>query len=158
MKVTLITFANEKHAKDRGFIKMVKKWWDQYYLDYREVNWQMLCDNAGKFKKKPEVINLILVRKRSKIQQEWTRHDLNLPEESHEGRNDINNNNTNNNGVIDKQADELTENNKELERNLQIQIEAMGHCFWLQLQLPQKLPKMKLTKEIESSTNKVLSR
>lgn len=85
------------------------------------MNWQKLCNNAAKFKKKPEVINLILVRKKGKIQKEETRHDLNLPEESHEGRNDINNNNTNNNGVIDEQADELTENNKELKRNLQIQ-------------------------------------
>lgn len=122
------------------------------------MNWEKLCDNAAKFKKKPEVINLILVRKKSKIQKEGTRHNLNLPEKSHEGRNDINNNNTNNNDATDEQADELTENNKELKRNLQIQIKAMGHCFWLQLQLTPKLPKMKLTKEIEGSTNKVLSR
>ena len=40
-------------------------------------------------------------------------------------RNDISKNETNNNGVVDEQADELTEDDKELEQFYQIQIEAM---------------------------------
>ena len=164
MKFTLITFDNEKRAKGRGFMKTVKERWDQYHLEYRDESCQKLRDKAARFKKESEVIYCILVRRRNKIQQEETRHDENLPEDNHEVRNDIknnsnnhnnnndnnnnNNNNDNDNGVVEKQADELTEDDKELERFFQIQIKAMDNCSLQQLQPRQKLPKMKLTKEI----------
>ena len=95
--------------------------------------------------------NLILVRRRNEIQQQEIRYNKNLPEENHEAKNDINNNDTNNNGAVDEQADELTEDDKELERFFQVQIEAMDQCSLLQSKQHEKLPKMRLTKEKEGS-------
>ena len=101
-------------------------------------------------------VPLILVRRRNEIQQEETRHEQDLQEENHKARKDINNNDTTNNGVVDKQTDKLTEDDKDLERFFQIQIEAMDHCSLLQLEPHEKLPKMKLTKEIEGCVKIVL--
>ena len=157
MKVTLITFDNEERAKVRGFMKRVKERWDQYYPEYRDVSWQKLRDNTARFEKDLEVINLILVRRRNEIQQETTQEE-DLPEENHKARNDINNNDTNNNGVVDKQTDKLIEDDKELERFFQIQIEAMDHCSLLHLEPREKLPKMKLANANEGSANRVLDR
>ena len=67
-KVTLITFDNEERAKGRCFMKRVKERWDQYFQEYRDANWQKLRDNAARFKKEAEVINLILVRGRNELQ------------------------------------------------------------------------------------------
>ena len=67
MKVALITFDNEERAKGRGFMKRVKERWDQYFPEYRHASWQKLRDNAARFKKEPEVMNLILVRRRNEI-------------------------------------------------------------------------------------------
>ena len=64
-------------------------------------------------------------------------------------RNDISKNDTNNNGVVDEQADDLTEDDKELEQFYQIQIEAMDHCSLMQLEACEELPKLKLTKELK---------
>ena len=158
MKVLLITFDNDERAKRRGFVKRVKQRWDQFYPEYQDASWQKLRNNAARFKKEPEVMNLILVRRGNEIQQEETRHDENLPEENHEARSNISNNDTNNNGVVDELADELTEDDKELERFFQIQIEATDHCSLLQFEPREKLLKMKLTKEIEGSANRVLGR
>ena len=68
----------------------------------------------------------------------------------------MSNNDTNNNGVVDKQTDRLIEDDKELERFFQIQIEAKDHCSLLQLEPCEKLPKVKLTKETKGSVNRVL--
>lgn len=71
-----------------------------------------ITDNAARFKQEPEVINLILVRRRNQIHQKGTRNEEYLSEEIREARNNINNNKTNNNGVVDKQAGKLTEDDK----------------------------------------------
>ena len=52
----------------------------------------------------------------------------------------------------------MTEDDKDLERFFQIHIEAMDHCSLLQLEPREKLPKMKLTKKIEGSENRVFGR
>ena len=57
---------------------------------------------------------------------------------------------------MDEEAEELTEDDKELERFFKIQTEDMDHYSLLQLEVRQKLPKMKLTMEIEGSANRVL--
>lgn len=61
------------------------------------------------------------------MQQEETRHEEDLPEENHEARSDIDNNDTDNNGVVEEQADELTEDDKEPVRFFQIKIESVNH-------------------------------
>ena len=92
-------------------------------------------------------MNLILVRKRNEIQPLETKHE--------EVKNAINKNDTDNNGAVDKQADNLTQDDKELEQFFQMQIKAMDHCSLLQLD---KLPKVKLTKETEGSANRILGK
>lgn len=103
-------------------------------------------------------MNSILLRRGNEIQQEETRHEEELPEENHEARSDIDNNDTDNNGVVEEQADELTEDDEEPVRFFQIKIESMNHCCLLQLELHEKLLKVKLTKKIEGSANRILDR
>ena len=93
-------------------MKRVKEQFYKYYPEYLDENQQKLRDNVARFQEYPEVINLKLVRRGNKIQQEETRHEENLPEENHEARNDINNNDTNNNRVVDKQTNKLTEHGR----------------------------------------------
>ena len=78
-------------------MKRVKEKWDQYYREYRDASWQKLGNNAARFKE-PEVINLILMRRRNEIQEEETRHDEkpeNREVRNRKVRNDISNNNNN---------------------------------------------------------------
>ena len=65
------------------------------------------------------------------LQQEDTRDEEDLPEENHEARNNVTNNDTDNNGVVEEQAEELTEYVKELESFFQIEIETIDHCSLL---------------------------
>lgn len=103
-------------------------------------------------------MNSILLRRRNEMQQEETRHEEDLPEENHEARSDIDNNDTDNNGVVEEQADELTEDDKEPVWFFQIKIESMNHWCLLQLEPHEKLLKVKLTKKIEGSANRILDR
>lgn len=64
----------------------------------------------------------MLVRRKKEIQQEEARNREDLPEENHKPRSDISNNGTNDNVVVDEQADKLAEDGKERERFFQIQI------------------------------------
>lgn len=96
-------------------------------------------------------MNLILLRKRNETQLVETKYEEDLPEENHETSININNNDTDNNGVVSRQVNELTDDCKEPESFFQIQIEAMDQCSLLQLEPREKLPKMKLTNEIEGS-------
>ena len=65
-------------------------------------------------------MNLISVGKRNEIHQEETRYEEDQPEEIHEARKHINNNDTDNNGVVSRQVNELTEDCKEPESFFQI--------------------------------------
>ena len=47
-------------------------------------------------------MNLILLRKRNEIQLVETKYEEDLPEENHETSININNNDTDNNGVVDE--------------------------------------------------------
>ena len=64
----------------------------------------------------------MLVRRKKEIQQEEARNREDLSEENHKPRSDISNNGTNDNVVVDEQADKLAEDGKERERFFQIQI------------------------------------
>ena len=103
-------------------MKSVKEQWHQYCQGYHDVSWQKLHNNAPRLKKEPDAMNL---------QQEDTRDDEDLPEENHEARNNVTNNDTDNNGVVEEQAEELTEYVKELESFFQIEIETIDHCSLL---------------------------
>ena len=114
IKVTLIMFNNEERAKGRGFTEKSQTM-GSILPRNRDAIWQKLHKNAARFKNRPEVMNLILV-KMYELQQEETKHEEDLPEKNHETGNDINTNNTDNNGVVDKQTDKLTEDDKELKQ------------------------------------------
>ena len=68
MKINLVIIDEEERAKGRGFMKRGKERWDQQYPEYQHASWQKLRDNAARFKKEPELISLILVRKREEEQ------------------------------------------------------------------------------------------
>ena len=62
--------SEKEGAKGRGFMKRVRERWNQKYPEQRDASWQKLRDNAARFKKELEIQNLILVRRRDKMQQE----------------------------------------------------------------------------------------
>ena len=49
-------------------MKRVKDRWDIKYPEYESASWQKLRDNAARFKKDPEIKNLILVWRREEVQ------------------------------------------------------------------------------------------
>ena len=51
-----------ERAKGRGFIKHVKDRGGMKYREHESASLQKLRDNATRFKKNPEIKNLILVR------------------------------------------------------------------------------------------------
>ena len=69
MKINLVVMDNEERSKGRGFMKRVKERWDQRYPEYSSASWQKLRDNSARFKKEPDVMNLILVRQREEQQE-----------------------------------------------------------------------------------------
>ena len=56
---------NEERSKGRGFMKRVKERWDQRYPEYSSASWQKMRDNSARFKKEPDVMNLILDKERN---------------------------------------------------------------------------------------------
>ena len=73
MKIDVVTMNKQERAKGRGFMKRVKERWDQKYPEYQQASWQKLRDNAARFKKEPELMNLILVRRREEQPQDQER-------------------------------------------------------------------------------------
>ena len=63
MKIDVVTLDKEERSKGMGFMKRVEEKWDQKYPEYHQASWQKLRDDAVRFKKEPELINLILVGK-----------------------------------------------------------------------------------------------
>ena len=70
MNISLVTIDGEERKKGRGFMKRVEERWDEKYPEYRQASWQKLRDNAARFKKETEIMNLILVRQREEIKPE----------------------------------------------------------------------------------------
>ena len=69
MKIVLVTLDQEERAKGRGFMKRVKDRWDAKYPEYQSASWQKLRDNAARFKKDPELKDIMLVQQREQIQR-----------------------------------------------------------------------------------------
>ena len=70
MKIDVVIMDKEDRTKGRGFMERVKERWDQKYSEYQQASWQRLRDNAGRFNKEPELMNLILVQKREEKPQD----------------------------------------------------------------------------------------
>ena len=71
MKISLIIIDEEGWYKGRGFMKRVKERWDAKHPEHATANMQNLRDNASRFKKDHEIMNLMLVRKRTKIIRQY---------------------------------------------------------------------------------------
>ena len=67
MEISLIIIDEEEQQKDRGFMKRVKERWDVKHPEQATASMQKLRDNASCFIKDYEIMNVILVRKRTEI-------------------------------------------------------------------------------------------
>ena len=65
-------------------MKRMKERWEQRCPEYSSVSWQKFRDNSARFKKEPDVMNLILVRQREE-QQEVVIANENVEELRHRG-------------------------------------------------------------------------
>ena len=70
MKVNLLLIDEEKRTNGKGFMKRMKDRWVAKYPTLKSASKQKLRDNASRFTKEKEIINLILVRKRQQTEVE----------------------------------------------------------------------------------------
>ena len=71
MKIRLIITDEEERHKGRGFMKRIKERWDAKHQEHATASMQKLGDNASQFKKDHEIMNLMLVRKRTEIDRQY---------------------------------------------------------------------------------------
>ena len=162
MKVTLVKVDEEERRKGRGFMKRVKARWDMKFPEYESATWQKLRDNAARFKKDPEIKNLILVRQREEIQIPKVRVESNQ-----QGNNDGHELIENNVHTVEEADEEVNENvliveeeltavDREMEQYFQSELRKMNHSTLTHLEPRERLPKVKMTKEIGERANKIL--
>ena len=159
MKIVLLILDQEERANGRGFMKRVKDRWDIKYHGYRSASCQKMRDNAAQFKKDPELKNLILVRQREEIQ----RAEIAMRNEGVEERNAdepiVRNDEKKQNLaeadgdelVVDVQIDvELTEEDKELERFFNAELEELNHSTALHMEPRESLMQRPMKEQIKS--------
>ena len=163
MKLVLVTLDQEELAKGRGFMKRVKGRWDAKYPEYQSASWQKLRDNAARFKKDPELKDIMLVQQREQIQRGEIVIENNEAEERNIDepgmRNDEDEQEIADTEELagDIQIDsQLTEKDKELERFFIAELEQLEHSSLLHMEPRQALPKVKMNSEIQERANKVL--
>ena len=158
VKINLVVMDNEERSKGRGFMKRVKERWDQSYPEYSSASWQKLRDNSARFKKEPDVMNLILVRQREE-QQEVVIANENVEEPIDSDIEVIER-------VIihdiqveeDEQMEEILEKHEqELETLFIAELENMTHSAMLEMEPHMKLPKVKLDNQTCHIGNKILA-
>ena len=71
MKISLIITDEEERHKGRRFMKRVKERWDTKHPEHATASMQKLRDNASRLKKDHEIMNLMLVRKRTEIIRQY---------------------------------------------------------------------------------------
>ena len=110
------------------------------YSEYQAASWQKLRDNVARFKKEPEIRNLILVRQRQEVEMDVASLREIEPEVVNEVLQELQDNEiepeTDETEVVhNMQAEEeLSEANKELERFFQTELENHNRCTMLQLE------------------------
>ena len=70
MKISLIIIDEEQRYKGSRFMKRVKERWDAKHPEHATASMQKLRDNASRFKKDHEIMNLMLVRKRTEVNRQ----------------------------------------------------------------------------------------
>lgn len=163
MKVVLLMLDEEERARGRGFMKRVKDRWDVKYPEYESASWQKLRDNASRFKKDPEIKNLMLVRRRKEVQVAEMATE-NTPEEEGNGAETDGRNDDEEQEVMDTEIvenvhsdKELTEKDKELEGYFKSELENLNHSTLLHMEQREKLPKVTMSYEIQERANKIMS-
>ena len=164
MKIVLVMLDEDERAKGRGFMKRVKDRWDMKYPEHESASWQELKDNAARFKKDPEIKNLILVRRREEVQVAEVAIENNPEEEGNIVEPVVNKDEEEQvavdvevvENVLINNDEKLSKKNKELERYFQSELENLNHSTLLHMEPREKLPKVKMSDEIEERANKIL--
>ena len=178
MKISLVLIDEEERSKGRGFLKRAKEKWDQKYPEYNLAMWQKLRDNATRFKKDPDVMNMILVRQREK-QPQMERVDSNWEEQLAVNTEDIvsADENEQSGDIINGEDQEqlawdikalapteqnthsravLTREERELDTSFVAELEKMTSTSMQQLGPRVKLPKIRLDDQMCERRNKIL--
>ena len=156
MKISLVTIDDEERRKGGGFMKRVKERLDGKYPEYRQTSWQKLRDNAARFKKETEIMNLILVRQREEIEPEAMVRVGHIEQEmtANEANTEVDNNEVTEENVYEEEV--LDAKDQELEKAFITHLENLCHCSMLELVPREKLPKVRPIDELQKSANKIL--
>ena len=161
MKIVLLKIEEEERAKGRGFMKRVKMRWDLRYPEYQSASWQKLRDNAARFRKDPQIKDLILVRQRETFQMREAIVEDNQEENINGYKS---NDNVEEQEIIDREVndiltaeeEEFTEADRELEQYFLTVWNSMECSSMNHLASREKLPKVKWTSEVGNRANKIL--
>ena len=148
MKIRSIQIDEEERKKGRGFMKRVKERWDAD-SECGTTSTQKLRDNAARFKKEPEINNLILVRKRQEIdrQKNELENDTDLVVASEL---------TNNEEREQKAGENISEEDKELEQLFIQQLKGFKHSTMFEIEPREKLCKLRMPTELQESADRIL--
>ena len=131
---------------------------------HESASWQKLRDNATRFKKDLEIKNLILVQQREEVQVVEVKIQ-NSPEKEGNILEPVVNNDEEDQVAVDVEVvenvlinnyEELFYPFKELEQYFQFELENLNHFTLLRMEPREKLPKVKLSDEIQERANKIL--
>ena len=131
---------------------------------HESASWQKLRDNATRFKKDLEIKNLILVQQREEVQVVEVKIQ-NSPEKEGNILEPVVNNDEEDQVAVDVEVVEnVLINNyeelfcpfKELEQYFQFELENLNHFTLLRMEPREKLPKVKLSDEIQERANKII--
>ena len=150
---------NEVKVEDPG--KELKKDGNQNSLNKQVLVGITLRNNASRFQKEPELRNLILVRNKNEIDRQKVRvyedpsnHQITIEHEN-ESDNTQNDSVHEATGLINENHNEqdprtvIRAEDKELENILNQILQDLEHCTMLEMHPREKLPKLKLTPDIE---------
>ena len=134
------------------------------YPEHESASWQKLRDNAARFKKDPEIKNLILARRKEEVHVAEVAIQNNLEEEGNIVEPVVNNDEEEQVAVDVEVVDnvrinnneELSEKDKEFERYFQSELENLNHSTLLHMEPREKLLKVTVTDEIQERANKIL--
>ena len=148
-------------------MKRVKQRWDLEFPEQASVSIHNLRNNASRFQKEPGIRNFILVRNRNKIdrQQDRVHEDLSNHHIELEDETDIVQDDRvqEANGLINETHNEqelrtvIRVEDKELENIFNQILQDLEHCTMLKIYPREKVPKLKLTSDIEETANRILN-
>ena len=160
MKISLIIIDEEERHKGREFMKRVKGKWDVKHPEHATASIQKLRENALRFKKDHEIMNLMLVRKRTEINRQYENQSQVETEQQEDPTNGMPL--VALKGSVEKDEDkelsmQTEAEDEELERLITHELQHMVCSNMSELEPREKLHKLALPKEIEESANRIMS-